>query len=183
MHALQRAHPSLQLDNGNREAYVVHGPSASRRVYLGCIDANNRAVHVDERPPAVARVNRRVRLEKINARDFPSGRDDAACHSQIASDSVRKREAKGKHFVAHPGFVWVSYHDVSEPLFAIYLDKRKVGPYVSLKHITIVTASTGRPYGHGACPADNVLVGYYYAVGTDYEARSVAVWGLNLDHA
>ena len=183
MHALQGAHPSLQLDNGYRKANVINGSSANSSIYLGFIYANNRAVHVDKRPPAVARVYRRVRLEKINARDFPSGRDDAACHSQIASDSVRKREAKGKHFVAHPGFVGVPYHDVGESVFAIYLDKRKVGSYVSLNHITAKASSTCHPYGHGACSIDNMLVGYYYAISTDYEACPVPRCSLDLDYA
>ena len=147
----------------------VAGPRADRRV-----DADHFAARVDERPAAVAEVDRGVGLDVVVealVEQLPSDvADDADGHRVL----VGQRVADGAHPLADAQRVGIAERRRRKRLRALHLDQRDVGVRIRSDDMRAQRAAVGQLHGDPIGALDHVVVREDVPVGLDDHAAAGA---------
>ena len=146
----------------------------------GGIDADHAALHIDQRPAAIAGIYRGIGLQKrlvgvSSTTNF--GAKDARGHAAVESEWV----ADGQHPIPHFELVTVTPFDADE-IVGIDLEQGEIGEPVDADQAGVVNHASVTEFDvNGLGCVDNVIVGEDVALGVDDDTRSLPGANLSLE--
>ena len=136
------------------------------------IDADDLAVHVEQRPPGVAFIDGSVSLDVVivgTAIDVAVARRDNARRHRTAEP---KRIADGQHPIADPRFVAIAELHRLQGFFGLYAQNGDVDFLILADDFGLQLLSVREDHRDFARIGDDVIIGHDDAGGVDDEARS-----------